>query len=111
MGRSPARRAANEAMFRAANERIEDSAANLDLTASPIPFICECDDERCTQIIRLSVAEYEQVRSDPRRFFVSPGHQSEPDRVVEEAERFATVEKTGQEGRLVAGQDPRASPG
>ena len=99
MSRSPARRAANEATFRTANERIEASARNLDVTALPVPF---------TQIVRLTLAEYEQVRSDARRFFVSPGHQSDPDRVVAEAPGFTTVEKTGDEGTLVAELDPRA---
>ena len=108
MNRSPARRAANEATFRAANEQIEQSAENLNLVALPVPFICECEDERCTQIVRLTLAEYEEVRRDAIRFFVSPGHQSEPDRVLAEAEAYTTIEKTGEEARLVAEQDPRA---
>ena len=108
VSRSPARRAANEATFRAANEQIEQSAKDLNLAVLPIPFICECEDERCTQIIRLTLAEYEQVRRDATRFVVSPGHQSEPDRVVAELERYTTIEKTGEEARLVAEQHPRA---
>src|SRR5690242_8063408 len=108
MGRSAARRAANEATFREANESIEDSAQEMALTVRPTPFICECEDERCTNVVRLTVAEYEQVRRDGRHFFVSPGHDSESDRIVAEAETFTTVEKTGEEGRLVAEQDPRA---
>lgn len=73
----------------------------------PVPFICECEDERCTQIVRLTLAEYEQVRRDAIRFAVSPGHQSEPDRIVAELERYTTIEKTGEEALLVAEQDPR----
>jgi hypothetical protein len=107
VSRSPARRAANEATFRAANEQIEQSAKNLNLSMLPVPFICECEDERCTQIVRLTLTEYEQVRLDPVRFFVSPGHQSEPDRVLAEAETYTTIEKTGEEARLVSEQDPR----
>jgi hypothetical protein len=108
MGRSAARRAENEATFRGANESIEESAQSMALTALPIPFICECEDERCIQIVRLTIAEYEDVRRHGRHFLVSPGHHSEPDRVVAEADTHTTVEKTGEEGRLVAAQDPRA---
>ena len=74
----------------------------------PVPFICECEDERCTEIVRLTVAEYEQVRLSPIRFFVSWGHQSQPDRVLAEAETYTTIEKTGEEARLVADRNPRA---
>lgn len=108
VSRSAERRAENEATFRAANEQIEDSARELDLAALPIPFICECEDERCMHIVRLTVAEYERVRLDGKHFFVRRGHESESDRVVAEAEAYATVEKTGEEGQLVAEQDPRA---
>lgn len=109
VSRTAARRAENEATFRAANERIEESAQSLNLAPLPIPFICECEDERCTQIVRLTIAQYEQVRQNGRHFFVSPGHQSQTDRVVAESnDGYTTVEKTGEEGRIVAEQDPRA---
>jgi hypothetical protein len=108
VSRSPARRAENEATFRAANEEIVKSAQTLGVGAVPIPFICECEVEQCRQVVRLTAAQYEQVRRDGRHFFVSPGHQSEHDRVIAEAEQYTTVEKTGEEARLVAEQDPRA---
>src|SRR5436190_8048884 len=108
MSRSPARRAANEATFRSANEQIERSAQNLDLTDASIPFICECEDEHCTEIVPLTLPEYERVRESSIRFFVSPGHQSEPDLVVAESGQYTTVEKTGEEARLVAEQDSPA---
>jgi hypothetical protein len=41
-----------------------------------VPFICECADERCTKIVRISLDRYEDVRSQPRRFFNAPGHQA-----------------------------------
>jgi hypothetical protein len=107
MSRSAARRAENESTFRAANESIEHTAQNLNLAPMPIPFICECEDESCTQIVRLTVSEYELVRANSKRFVVSPGHHSDPDRVVAEADGYTTIEKTGEEGRLVADQDPR----
>jgi hypothetical protein len=44
----------------------------------------------------------------PKRFLVAPGHESGPDRVIAERERFTIVEKTGEEGRLVVRHDPRS---
>jgi hypothetical protein len=41
MGRSPERRAAIASTFRQANEGIEDSAEELGLTASLVPFLFE----------------------------------------------------------------------
>jgi hypothetical protein len=108
VSRSAERRAENEATFRAANEQIEESAKELDMGAVSIPFICECEDERCTQIVRLTIDEYERVRRNGKHFFVRRGHDAEADRVVAEADAYATVEKTDEEGRLVAEMDPRA---
>jgi hypothetical protein len=43
--------------------------------------------------IRLSPAEYADVRAHPTRFFVIPGHELEEiERVVEENGRFTIVE-------------------
>lgn len=58
--------------------------------------------------MRLALPEYERVRRMPKRFLVAPGHESGPDRVITERERFTIVEKTGEEGRLVARDDPRS---
>jgi hypothetical protein len=104
-----ARRAAeNEARFRQANEQISASAAKLAPAEQPIPYLCECDDEACTTIVRLTMSEYEAVRGGPRHFVLAGGHEGEHDRVLEERERFTIVEKTGEEGRYVEELDPRS---
>jgi Universal stress protein family len=100
------RRAEIESIFRQVNEEIEQCAEEHGLNGGRIPFICECEDERCTAIVPLTPSEYEQVRREPKQFLVKPGHESEPDRVVIEADRFTVVEKTGDEGLLVAPRDP-----
>ncbi|MDX6476852.1 MAG: hypothetical protein QOH95_2363 [Gaiellaceae bacterium] len=41
-----------------------------------VPFICECADRACTEIVRLSLEEYEELRRHPRRFFNAPGHEA-----------------------------------
>jgi hypothetical protein len=42
--------------------------------AGRVPFICECSDPTCMEIVRLDFDEYEDVRQHPRRFFTVPGH-------------------------------------
>jgi hypothetical protein len=66
--------AANQSTFREANEKIEAAADRMQLTDS-IPFLCECADSRCIELVRMTIGEYETVRLDPRRFFTIPGHE------------------------------------
>jgi hypothetical protein len=111
MDERQARVAENQVTFRRANEEIEEVAADLgeSLTVRLIPFLCECADPRCTQVIRLSRSEYEAVRASPRRFAVSPGHEVtlEDEQVIARCDRFSTVEKVGEAGRVAAESDPR----
>jgi hypothetical protein len=108
MARSAEQRAKNESIFREANEKLEDKVIEFSLAKERTPYLCECDDPGCTAIIRLMIPEYEAVRSSPRQFVVAPEHDSVPDRVVEEHGGFTIIEKTGEEGRLVEAEDPRA---
>ena len=64
-----------EDVFREANERVAAKAAELNF-ADPIPFLCECPDPHCFAPISLTLEEYEQVRSDPRRYLTIPGHET-----------------------------------
>lgn len=64
-----------EHVFREANERVAAKARELEF-ADPIPFLCECRDPHCFTSISLTLREYEQARSDPRRFLRIPGHET-----------------------------------
>jgi hypothetical protein len=108
VSRSRHQAAENEATFRLANESLERKAGELDLTDEPMPLLCECEDERCTSVIRLSRAEYEVVRAHSRRFVMVSGHQEPDDRVVREEPEFTIIEKAGEEGEVVSRLDPRA---
>ena len=68
--------AKNEVMFRAANERIELEAQSRDIFVTPVPFVCECPDPSCTEIVELTLDAYEEIREGPTRFFCVPGHQA-----------------------------------
>jgi hypothetical protein len=107
--RSAAQAAENEATFRRANERLAAKADELELSDARTPYLCECEEERCTEILQLRHDEYEGVRADPRRFVVVPGHQEDDDRLIREGAGFAVIEKAGEEGELVARQDPRSA--
>jgi hypothetical protein len=109
VSRSVERAAENEATFRLANENLEEKAAELGLSEERTPYLCECEDERCTEIIQLTREEYEVVRAHPRRFVMTPGHQDAGDRVLREEPGFTVIEKHGDEGDLVAEEDPRSA--
>jgi hypothetical protein len=49
--------ALNNATFRNANERISAAAGVYDVDM-PVPFICECADRACSEILRLELDEY-----------------------------------------------------
>jgi hypothetical protein len=106
--RSAARAAANEARFREANEQIHEKVVELGSLDRPAPYLCECEDERCTTVVLLRAAEYEHVRGASRRFVVAPGHEDGDSRVVDQRDGFTVIEKTGEEGRVAEELDPRA---
>jgi hypothetical protein len=110
MDERSARLAANEAVFRAGNERIDAMLGDQHGTTA---YMCECGDATCFQQVELTNAEYEEVRSHPARFFVVSGHEdlTAGEVVVEEARRFTLVEKRGAvEREIVERSDPRAAP-
>ncbi|HEY3069222.1 MAG TPA: hypothetical protein VGJ34_02810 [Gaiellaceae bacterium] len=100
--------AENEALFRKVNERIEEVNEELG-SGSLSDFLCECGDDDCTQPVRLTLAEYEEVRAEPTHFVIAPGHDViGVERVIRETDRFAVVEKfTGEAERIAVETDPR----
>jgi hypothetical protein len=103
--------ARNDAIFREANERIESYAQSMgDHGDTPLPFLCECADVTCTEIVRMTSAEYEALRQDPVRFTTVPGHEGDESwaQVVEQNERFAVVEKLGVAADVATELDSRS---
>jgi hypothetical protein len=102
-----ARVAENESIFRRANEQLETRFRALGADGLT-PFLCECGDAACTQVIRLTFDEYEAVRSHPAHFAIIPGHQIlEAEHVVEEHGRYDVVEKIHIGRRVAEARDPR----
>jgi hypothetical protein len=101
--------ARNDATFREANEKIAKAASKYE-RVEQVPFICECATESCTAIVRLSLAEYEEVRSAPTRFFVVPGHQASEGVVslLEDRGSYFLLQKEGRAGEVATELDPRS---
>jgi len=101
--------ARNDAAFRSANERIEATAVEANMDGS-LPFICECANRACSEIVFLTIAEYEAVRDDPRHFFNVPGHEAADRGVGEVIERhgsYVVYEKQGHAGDVAERLDER----
>jgi hypothetical protein len=98
MGSVEARLARNEVMFRAINERIRELALRFhDGDDDPIAFVCECADETCMERVRMTAAQYDELRAIPARFVVLPGHEATPlvEKVLFRTNAFSVVRKIG----------------
>ena len=104
------RLAANEALFREVNEHVEGTAEEFRVHADmQQAFICECTDAGCVERVTLTLAEYEDVRANPRRFLVVPGHELlEIERVVAERPDYNVVEKVGAGADVAEERNPRS---
>ena len=99
--------AENESLFRSANEKIELAAESVVYQGEKVPFLCECPDVSCTEIVQLTLADYENIRTGPTRFFVVPGHQALAVQAnaaitIEERDDVVISEKIGIAGRVAA---------
>jgi hypothetical protein len=89
----------NNYTFREANEQIRAKADEYDAPVERVPFLCECPVPSCTEILRLTLAEYEDVRANPRHFFTAPGHEQADaavGHVVSRERDYVIVEKDEQ---------------
>lgn len=100
--------AANEAVFREINERIEQGSWPGESDRA-IAFRCECARLGCNQMLELPPEEYERIRAHPRRFLIVPGHEMPTsETVVAKTPLYVVIEKKGQAGELAEASDPRA---
>jgi hypothetical protein len=107
---SAQRKAENEARFRAANEKQEGAAEGILHGADHlVPFLCECADLSCTNVVQLRLSEYESVRATPTDGLAAKGHEdSTIEDVVLTTERFTQTRKRGAAGEAFARLDPRS---
>jgi hypothetical protein len=101
--------ARNEATSREINERLEQAHEG----APPdryLRMVCECGLALCDRMIAITAPEYEQTRSDPRRFAVVRDHVlPDVEDVTEENDRFVVVVKReGTPAEVAEREDPRS---
>jgi hypothetical protein len=107
-----ARAARTQSVFRDMNEQVRGIN---DAFSDVLPlgdWTCECAVDECTERVRLSTAEYESVRADPRRFVVAPDHShvlSEIEHITQRTDRYWVVEKDGEAAELATRVDPRST--
>lgn len=89
------RMAANEAFFRALNEKLEKLEQPA-TRSDTLVVVCECADEDCVKRLDLAHSEYTHVRSDPTWFVVAHEHADlEIEEVISRTDRFEVVRKLG----------------
>jgi hypothetical protein len=100
----------NEAVFRQVNERIEGLNRAFGAITETMQVICECGDANCAEQITMDIPSYEELRRDPTRFAVVPGHVAgEVERVVERHDAYDVVEKDeGPPAEIAERTDPRS---
>jgi hypothetical protein len=105
---SQRRLARNEVLFRETNEAIERGQWPAEQNKR-VRFRCECSRTDCGNAVEVTLGEYEQVRSEPRRFLVTPGHETpEIETVISRAPGHVIVEKQDRAGETAQALDPRS---
>ena len=111
-GLSAERIGRNDAIFRNANEGISE-AAEAENFEDAVPFVCECADPACRDLIQMTLQEYGAVRRDPRTFLNVPGHEAAAQgwaQAVERHERYVVVVKIGPAGEVAEQLEGEAEP-
>lgn len=98
--------AINESAFRTSNDRLRRAAGSHRFEgADRVPFVCECADENCREIVMLPIEDYEHIRAHPTWFLLVAGHEDEDatlERIVDAEHGYAVVEKLGTAGEEAA---------
>jgi hypothetical protein len=108
MGYREERVAKNEITSRVINEGME-AAHESEPQDAYLFFLCECGLEQCGRTVRITKAEYERVRNDPRQFVILRSHLiPDVEQVVSDGVRFLVVTKRdGTPAEVAIQEDPR----
>ena len=94
----------NELRFREANEKIEHRRAELGVDER-VPYLCECEEPRCRELVRLSADEYRAARVDERHFLLIEDHPFRSGRVVKRRDGYMIVEKSGEAADVIEDEE------
>jgi hypothetical protein len=99
--------ARNETLLQEVNEAIE-RGLGPEKRRARTRFRCECARLDCNETVELTVAEFEHVHQDPRRFVIVAEHEiAEVEALVEAAPGYVVVEKRDVAGASAEDLDPR----
>jgi hypothetical protein len=100
----------NEALFREVNERLREVGEGFSLVTEEAEFVCECGRGTCVERVHMPLSAYEEIRSDPKLFFVVKGHeQLEYEKIIRETSGYVVVEKLpGGPAGIAIRDDPRS---
>jgi hypothetical protein len=104
------RAARNQSFFREVNEQVQELNETFDQLERYGSWTCECADIKCVEPIELTLPEYEAIRGHPNRFAVLPDAAHvypQVELLVEQGDRYWTVEKFGEAGQAAIELDPR----
>ena len=82
----------NEELFREVNAHIAALEDRISIPGDLLPLICECANTGCTAVIKVEHDTFRVVRANPLRFLVTPGHESDDERVVDRGAGYVIVE-------------------
>jgi hypothetical protein len=103
--------AVRRGLLREVNERIASLSRNFarQERISTVQLICECGDRTCKQPVEVTLAAYDRVRADPRRYLIAVNHEDpETETVIAVDDRHAVVETlAGNASKLAEITDPR----
>jgi hypothetical protein len=91
------RKAENERIFREANEQIHDAAVELLEERAPAPFLCECSDAECRDVLLLSLDDYAFARADDARFILADGHPHGEAELLRSGDGYGIWAKAGEQ--------------
>ena len=99
----------NEAVFREANERIEELNKTFATLTDKLVLVCECGFADCVEKISMTVEEYEELRANSAHFAIVHGHEiPDVESVVAEREGYDVVRKDdGVAQKIAEVTDPR----
>lgn len=111
MDEAKRRKAANEAVFREVNERMESLQRSFAIAShQPLHIVCECDRLDCAERLTVQIETYEKIRSDSTLFLLRPGHEDDSvEDVIDTGGDYLVVRKRPGEPEQIAEQtDPRS---
>jgi hypothetical protein len=100
----------NEVLFREVNERLRELGEGFSMVSEQAAFVCECGDGSCMERVEMSLAAYEEIRADAKRFFVLKGHERpEYEKIIDDRSTYFVVEKRpGGPADMAIRDDPRS---